>query len=116
MDEHKNTYQPVKEPMNAVQDVAAVVTEKNHLMIYHSDPFTEPPGWVEYDEDLHKLYIMSRIGGLYDTGLDVQPDLVKRLYEGGDKASILWVVDEKINDIYTVPLVVRYTGYINRVH
>lgn len=101
----------VRAPMNTQQEVAVAFNEDGHLLICHSEPFDEPPGWVECDAEQHKIFVMTQAGSLHDTGLVLHSDLFDDAKQAHD-ASLIWVVDEKINDIFRLPVIYRDTKLV----
>ena len=102
----RNTEKAVKPKMKDYQRVSVIVKDDGHVIVLHTHPFTERMAWVEYDTDKHNLTLISRNGNLYDTGLTVQEHL-RPLVMQSKQASLVWMEDDKISDIYSLPLTSR---------
>ena len=106
---------PLKPDMNTQQKVAVIVTDGGGLMIVHDKPFEELLGWVEYDVESNTVFLMSRDGNIYSTGLEVQESAIDKV-KMADKAMVVLVQNGLMQDIYKLPVTVREADLIYSTH
>ena len=104
---------PVKPDMNTHQKVAVIIKDNGKILVLHDKPFREILGWVEYDADTNELFLMTRNGNIHRSGLEIQDSAVNQV-KNADQSAIVWVKDNKIKDMYVLPVTIRETNLIGK--
>lgn len=99
---------PVHVPMTDRMNVDLMINRDSRVWLAHDRPFPGILQWVEYDVDAQSLVFVTSDGKTQDLGLTIHPPLRKYLRLATTIDTILYR-DKKIQDFYSVPLVVRET-------
>ena len=101
---------PVLRPLSSHMGVSLMLNPEGKVWLVHDKPFTDVLMWAEYDIDAASLTLVMKDGRIQELGLKIQPPVRKFLREAR-QIFTMYMKDEKLQDTYILPLLVRETGY-----
>lgn len=92
--------------LTSVMKVELLVNPDGDVWILHDDAFSGILHWVEFDALFQSITLVMRDGRTQDVGVFVNDNIAQRLIDGKMLFTIL-TNNDKIRDMYAVPIVVR---------
>ncbi len=108
----QNAESPVLPSLCTTMQADLVVSPEGNVWIVHDRPFPLGLIWAEYDVDTAALYLVARDGRIIDFGMKIFPETRKYLRKARQLVTMR-MTNGKLDDSYTLPLLVRETGHYN---
>ncbi len=106
---------PLHKPLTELMSVNLLVAyETGQIMMLHNRPLADRLEYVEYEIEDREMYMITRGGILQPVGMKVDPELSVK-FENSDSITVLWIEDDQMKDLTTVPLFVRRPGMTHGV-
>lgn len=97
---------PVYLSLMSMMKVDLVISPESDVWMLHDQPLPEVMKWVEYDQDLQTLTLVSLSGKVQDFGMRVPPAMQKYM-KRATKIYAIHQGENEIKDMTVVPLLVR---------
>lgn len=97
---------PVYPSLMSMMKVDLVISPESDIWMAHEQPLPEVMKWVEYDQDLQTLTLVSMSGKIQDFGMKVPPPMQKYM-KRATKIYAIHQGENEIKDMSVVPLLVR---------
>jgi len=101
---------PVLPSLCSTMNADIVVNQNADVWLVHDRPFLVGLIWAEYDVDSASLYLVGKDGMMIDYGMKIFPE-TRKLMRKARQLITMRMTDGRLDDSYTLPLLVRETGY-----
>lgn len=102
---------PVDPPLASLMPVDIVINDEGKVWIMHKQPLKKRLLWVEYDQDMKKITLVTKGGIVQDLGMQINDTIAKYLR----KATSLYIMSaskETKRSFSISPLAVRRDGLL----